>query len=126
MWEAAAACEASKGYAPQLVLEFLRARCAGVPGALLLVCACCLLLCIVYGGGGVSWCLNQLQWSPAAAAGQDVLLGGALQLVGTLTDSQLQQTHREAARQDKSGLAVQILADLKTEFGKRFKYTGKV
>lgn len=54
------------------------------------------------------------------------MLGGALQLVGALTDSQLQHTHRDAARQDESGLAVQILADLKAEFGKRFKYTGKV
>jgi hypothetical protein len=54
------------------------------------------------------------------------MLGGALQLVGALTDSQLQQTHRDAAKQDSSGLAVQLLADLKVEYGKRFKYTGKV
>jgi hypothetical protein len=54
------------------------------------------------------------------------MLGGALQLVGALTDSQLQQTHRDAAKQDMSGLAVQLLSDLKAEFRKRFKYTGKV
>lgn len=54
------------------------------------------------------------------------MLGGALQLVGALTDSQLQQTHRQAARQDESGLAAQLLAELKAEFGQRFKYTGKV
>jgi hypothetical protein len=60
------------------------------------------------------------------SAGKDGLLGGALQLVGALTDSQLQQTHRDAAKQDSSGLAVQLLADLKVEYGKRFKYTGKV
>jgi hypothetical protein len=32
MWEAAAACDASKHYLPLLVLEFLRANCNGVPG----------------------------------------------------------------------------------------------
>lgn len=54
------------------------------------------------------------------------MLGGALQLIGALTDSQLQQAHREASRQDESGLAAHFLAELKAEFGKRFKYTGKV
>jgi hypothetical protein len=32
MWEAAAACNASKNYLPLLVLEFLRVSCDGVPG----------------------------------------------------------------------------------------------
>lgn len=35
LWEAAAASDASKSYISLLVLEFLRARCAGVPGMIL-------------------------------------------------------------------------------------------
>ena len=57
MWEAAAACDAIKGYIPLLVLEFLRARCSGVPGVLLLVYVRCVFLCM--GGRHLSWQLNQ-------------------------------------------------------------------
>lgn len=42
MWEAAAACDACKGYMPLLVLEFLRGRCAGAPGVISrCTCAVC-------------------------------------------------------------------------------------
>lgn len=59
-------------------------------------------------------------------AGEDAMRWGALQLVGALSDTQLQQAHRQAVRQGKTGLAAQVLAELRAEFGKRFKYTGKL
>lgn len=67
-------------------------------------------------------------WHPDLAsgdAGKDALHAGALQVVGALSDSELQHAHVRVAKH-KSLMAQQLLGELKRDFDKQFKFTGKV